>query len=77
MITQTKTNMKFPAKERSDAILEFLSTHMLISRNALCTMVGYDVSNLQHCMDGKRAIPAKHLPEFERVLKAYGYTPPV
>lgn len=62
-------------KERSEAVVRWLSDHPLISRNALCTMVGYDVSNLGKAFDGARAIPAKHIEAFEKELSKYGYTP--
>lgn len=67
----------YPNKHRSDNIVQWLSEHPLISRNALCTMVGYDTSNLQKAFDGARAIPAKHLDAFETELKKYGYEPPI
>lgn len=65
--------MNAPNKHRSDRILEFLSTHPLISRNAFCTMAGYDVSNLHHAMEGERSIPAKHLDAMEEILAEYGF----
>lgn len=60
-------------KERSEAIVQFLSDHQLISRNALCTMVDYDHGNLMKAFDGARAIPAKYLDAFEAELSKYGY----
>lgn len=68
--------MKYPNKERSEAIVRWLQEHPLISRNALCTLVEYDVNNLQKAFTGARAIPAKYLEAFENELKRYGYTPP-
>ncbi len=64
---------KYPNKERGERIIEWLSTHPLISRNALCAMVGYDTSNLDKAFSGARAIPAKYLDAFEEVLGRYGY----
>lgn len=61
------------SKERSDAIIEWLSDHPLISRNALCNLVGYDVSNLNKAIEGKRSIPEKYLPLFEAELRTYGF----
>jgi hypothetical protein len=54
-----------------------LSEHQLISRNALCSIVGYDTSNLNKAFNGSRPIPAKYLDAFENELKKYGYTPPL
>lgn len=62
-------------KERSDAIVQFLSDRQLISRNALCTVVGYDTNNLRKAFEGARPIPAKYLDAFEAELKKYGYSP--
>jgi hypothetical protein len=67
------TDPKFKNKYRSKMIAEWLLAHPLISRNALCALVGYDTSNLQKAFDGSRAIPAKHLDAFEKELEWYGY----
>lgn len=58
---------------RSDDIVQWLSDHPLISRNALCTIVGYDVNNLRKAFDGMRPIPAKYLDAFEKELSKYGF----
>ena len=60
-------------KQRSDAILKFLGSHQLISRNALCTIFGYDSGNLQRCFSGERVIPERYLLKFETELKKYGF----
>lgn len=60
-------------KQRSDAIVKWLSDHPLISRNALCKDVGYDTANLLKAFDGVRSIPKKYLPGFEKELKKYGF----
>lgn len=68
--------MKYPAKERGEAIVKWLKDHSLISINALCTRVDYDTSNFMKAFDGSRAIPAKYLDAFEKELKQYGFVPP-
>lgn len=68
--------MKYPNKERSEAIVKWLESHPLLSRNALCGIVGYDTSNLQKAFSGARAIPATYLDAFERELEKYGYKKP-
>lgn len=60
--------------KRSDNIIEWLADHPLISRNALCKIVGYDVSSLLKCEKKERVIPEKHLAAFERELSRYGFT---
>lgn len=68
---------------RSDRIIEWLSTHDLISRNTLADRVGYHYQNLFQCIttyhltgSNKRRIPKARLEAFEAVLKDYGYEPP-
>jgi hypothetical protein len=68
MTMQKKTNI-----ERSQAIIQWLSDHPLISRNALCTLVGYDTSNLLKAFNGERYIPSKYLDAFESELEKYGF----
>ena len=68
--------MKGQNLEKSNAIIQFLREHPLISRNALCAMTGYDVSNLSKIIAGNGpyvSIPAKYLDEFERILSDYGF----
>lgn len=72
-----ESNPKFKNKYRGECLVQWLSDHPLISRNALCTMVGYDTNNLRKAFDGSRPIPAKYLDAFEAELKKYGYFPPV
>jgi len=67
--------IKYPNKERGEAIIAWLKGHPLISINALCTRVGYDTSNFMKAFDGSRAIPAKHLDAFGAELKEYGFKP--
>lgn len=69
----TLNKQNAPNKMRSDAIVKWLSSHILISRNALCTIVGYDTSNLMKAFDGARPIPAKWLDAFEKELSKYGF----
>jgi hypothetical protein len=57
----------------SDTIIAWLKAHPLINRHALCALTGYNSANLQHAMDGKRAIPAKHIPAIAAALKPYGF----
>lgn len=62
--------------ERSAAIVAFLRCHPLISRNALCKIAGYDVSNLAKIINGNGpyvAISANSIPKFEAILKQYGF----
>lgn len=68
--------MKEDDKKKSDAIVAWLSDHPLISRNMLCQQVGYDASNLQKAIDGKRHIPRRLLEAFEKELTRYGFTAP-
>lgn len=68
--------MKYPNKERSEAIVRWLEAHPLISRSALAAMVGYDKDNFSKAFTGARAIPASFLNAFEAELSKYGYTPP-
>lgn len=70
------TDPKFKNKHRSESIVTWLEAHPLISRNALCAMVGYDTSNLQKAFTGARAIPATRLDAFETELQKYGYKKP-
>lgn len=70
------SEIKYKNKHRSDAIIQWLSDHSLISRNALCKLVGYDTSNLMKVFDGKMAITAKYLDGFEKELESYGYKKP-
>jgi hypothetical protein len=73
-----KSDLRAKNIERSNKITEWLKSHELISRNALCTLVGYDVSNLAKVMNGTSsyvAIPPKHLDDIERILSNYGFAP--
>lgn len=65
--------MKYPNKERSEAIVKWLQVHPLISISALCTMVDYDKPNLEGAISGARPIPAKYLDAFKAELGKYGY----
>lgn len=69
-------NPKYKNKYRGEMIIQWLSDHPLLSRHALCTVIGYDASNLQKAFDASRPIPAKYLDAFESELKKYGFTPP-
>lgn len=60
-------------RHRSDAIVQWLSEHPLISRNALCNLAGYTASDLLKCFNGARVIPKKYLSAFEKELSRYGY----
>lgn len=75
-LSSKKKKMKYPNKERSDAIIQWLIDHPLLSRSALCTMIDFDVKELEKAFESKRAIPAKNLEAFERELARYGYAPP-
>lgn len=57
-------------------IMEWLRAHTLLSRSALCTRVGVEYKMLENALDGKSAIPAKHLDAFEKELAEYGYKKP-
>jgi hypothetical protein len=68
--------LKYPNKNRSELIVQWLLEHPLISRSALSNLVGYDPDNFLKAFTGARAIPAKYLDEFEAVLEKYGYKKP-
>ncbi len=72
------TATKIPGKnlERSNNIIAWLKEHDLISRNALCTKVGYDAASLYKIISGTGsyvAIPSKYLDQLEEILTDYGY----
>ena len=72
----SETRMPGVNKQRSDVIIAWLKEHDLISKNALCTRVGYDVSSLYKVMSGTGnyvAIPPKYLDEMEAILAKYGF----
>lgn len=69
-------DLKYPNKNRSELIVQWLLDHPLISRNALSNMVGYDPDNFLKAFNGARAIPAKYLDQFEAELERYGYKKP-
>jgi hypothetical protein len=72
----TDTPLKAKNIERSKAITDWLEQHPLISRNALCTMVDYNVSSLLKVIKGTNhyvAIPPKHLDDIENILADYGF----
>lgn len=68
--------VKYPNKERGEAIVAWLNTRPLISKSALCTLVEYPVEKFMKAFDGGLPIPAKFLDAFETELKKYGYLPP-
>lgn len=72
------TEKKLPGENitRSNKIVEWLKSHDLISRNALSTKVGYNVSSLHKVINGTGsyiAIPPKHLDQLEEILTEYGF----
>jgi hypothetical protein len=74
-MTTEKTELRAQNIQRSNKIVEWLKTHDLISKNALCTKVGYDVASLHKVMNGTAsyvAIPPKHLDDIEKILADYG-----
>jgi len=69
------TSPKYINRHRSDSIIEWIKTHPLISRSALCAMTEYEDLDLRKVEECKKAISAKYLDAFERELKHHGYTP--
>lgn len=65
--------MKTESKSTSTEIVRWLDEHPLISRNALCEQVGYDVTSLHKAIHGDRNIPEKYHEAFRRALKPYGF----
>ncbi len=61
------------AIEISVQLTRWLDEHPLISRNALCEQVGYDVSNLHKAIHGDQDIPHKYHQAFIEALKPYGF----
>lgn len=62
--------------ERSKAIIAFFKKNTGIKRFPICNKIGYDSSNLAKCINKESwNIPAQHLADFERLLKAYGFEP--
>jgi len=68
--------LKYPNKERGEAIIKWLEKHPLIARSALAAAVDYDKDNFAKAFTGARAIPATYLDAFEAELSKYGYIPP-
>jgi hypothetical protein len=68
--------MKYPNKERSEAIVKWLVEHPLLSKSALCTLVECDYKDLEKAISGAKAITGKHLDAFEAQLSKYGYKKP-
>lgn len=63
-------------RKRSDAIKAFLKKNTDIKRHPLCLKIGYDDSNLLKCLNNATwNIPARHLADFERLLKKYNFEP--
>lgn len=64
-------------KNRSAAIIAFFAKRTNIKRDPICQKVGYDSSNLLKVIKkpDTRTIPSKHLADFERYLKLYGFEP--
>lgn len=63
-------------RRRSDAIKNFLKKNTEIKRYPLCNRIGYDSSNLLKCLNTPTwNIPPRHLADFERYLKKYGFEP--
>lgn len=61
-------------RKRSDAIKAFLKKNTDIKRLPLCNKIGYDSSNLLKVLNTSTwNIPARHLSDFERYLKKYGF----
>ncbi len=61
--------------ENNDAqrIFSWLNAHPFISISAVCNSVGYDRHSFEQAVKGKRKVPKKYLPKFEKVLQSYGY----
>jgi hypothetical protein len=63
-------------RERSKAIVNFFRKNSGIKKYPICNRIGYDSSNLAKVMKNENwVIPAEHLSDFERLLKAYGFEP--